>query len=99
MISLSRKKTVEIPFLGVTVTVDFVVPTALEVEENLKGGTKDSAIFEAFVTKVTSPDIEGWQEGVGAKTVLESPGTYPLVNKAALEVVQTAFISEAEKNG
>lgn len=98
MISLSRKKTVDVTFMDAKVSVEFVVPTALEVEENIKGATKDSSIFEAFVTKVSSLEVAGWQNGVGAKDVLDAPGTYGLVNKVALEIVQSAFLTEAEKN-
>ena len=98
MITLSRKRSADIPFMGVNVRVEYVVPTALEVEENIKGNSKDSEIFEAFVMKVSCPDIEGWQNGVGAKDVLSAPGTYSLVNKAALGIVQSAFLTEAEKN-
>ena len=99
MITLSRKKTADIPFMGVNVSVEFIVPSAIEVEEHIKGTQKDSQIFESFVTKISSPDIEGWQSGVGPKIVLEAPGTFSLVNKVALEIVQSAFLTEAEKNG
>ena len=98
MITLSKRKSAEILFMGETVEVEYVVPTALDVEEHIKGSTKDSSVFEAFVTKVSSSGIDGWQNGVGAKAVLEAPGTYSLVNKVALEIVQSAFITEAEKN-
>lgn len=98
MISLSRKKTVSIDFMGTEVSVEFVVPSAIETEEKIKKDAADSSIFSAFVTKVTAPDIEGWQEGVSAKTVLESPGTFSLVNRVALSVVQSAFLTEPEKN-
>lgn len=98
MITLSKKKTFDASFMGAGVTVEFIVPSALEAEEHFTKEAKNSAIFSAFVTKVVSPDIEGWQNGIGAKAVLEAPGTAPLVNDTAVEIVRSAFMTEAEKN-
>lgn len=100
MITLSRTKTVTIPFLGAEVMVEFNIPTAEEVESTIRGNKdlKDSDIFKAFVTTVMSSDIEGWAEGMKPDAVTVLPGTYPLVNAVASEIVKTAFVTEAEKN-
>ena len=100
MITLERKKTITVRFMGADVTAEFNVPTAEEVETTIRGNKdlKDSDLFKAFVTTVKSPDIEGWTEGLKPEDVVALPGTYPLMNKIALEIMQTAFLSEPEKN-
>ena len=100
MITLSRTKTVSIPFMGADVLVEFKVPTAEDVESVFRGNKdiKDTDIFKKFVSRVISADIEGWTDGLKPGDVTAMPGTYSLVNKAALEITQTAFLVEPEKN-
>ena len=100
MITLSRTKTVTVPFMGIEVMVEFNVPTAEEVETVIRGNKdlKDTDLFKAFVTTVMASEIEGWGEGIKADAVTTLPGTYPLVNKVALEIMNSAFITDDEKN-
>ena len=100
MITLSRTKTITVAFMGVDVEVTFNVPTAEEVETTIRGAKdlKDSDLIKAFVTSVKSAEISGWQDGISAEETLASPGTYPLVNAIAQQIVQSAFLTEKEKN-
>ncbi len=102
MITLSRIKTVNIPFMGVDVSFSFNVPTAEDVENVFRGpdakDLKDSDILRKFGTLLTSPDIEGWSEGIKPEEAVKLPGTYTLINKCAVEIMQSAFLTEAEKN-
>lgn len=100
MITLSRSKKVTVPFMGVSVSVEFNVPTAEEVETVFRGNKdlKDTDVFKAFATSISSPDIEGWKDGVKADEVVALPGTYPLVGKAVAEITKAAVLSDSEKN-
>ena len=100
MITLERTRTISVPFMNAAVAVSFNIPTAEEVETTIRASKdiKDTDLFRAFVTKVSCPDIEGWADGLAADAVTVLPGTFPLVNKTALEIMQSAFLSEAEKN-
>lgn len=42
--------------------------------------------------------LNGLKSGVSAETVLNSPGTFNLVSKVAMEIVNAAFLMESEKN-
>lgn len=102
MITLERIKTVTLSFMGVDVLFDFDVPTAEDVEVTFRGpdakDLKDSEIVKRFGRTFMSADITGWAEALKPEDVISLPGTYSLVNKAAVEVMQAAFVTEAEKN-
>ena len=100
MITLERKKRITVSFMGVDVIVEFNVPTAEEVETTIRGNKdiKDSDLFKAFTVLVRSSEIEGWKVGLAPDAVVVLPGTFPLVTKVAMEIMQTAFLSESEKN-
>ena len=100
MISLERVKTVTISFHDVNVDVTFNVPTAEEAQTKIRGVKEltDTGLFKAFVTKVESFEVIGWESGVSADTVLNSPGTFNFVSKVAMEIVNAAFLMDSEKN-
>ena len=100
MVTLERERTVSIPFHDVNVDVTFNVPTAEEAQTKIRGVKEltDTGLFKTFVTKVQSVYVEGWGEGVSAETVMNSPGTFNLVSKVAMEIVNAAFLMDSEKN-
>lgn len=102
MITLAREKTIEIPYFNnqAKILVTFNIPTAEEAETKIRGvkDLTDVSVFKMFVLKVVCNDIEGWENGVSAETVTNSPGTFNLVSKTAIEIVNSAFLTESEKN-
>ncbi len=99
MITISRNRTISVSFLGVDATAVFNVPTAEEVETVFRGNKdlKDTEVFKAFTTSISSSEIEGWKDGVKADTVVALPGTYPLVGKVVAEIMKAAVLSDSEK--
>lgn len=97
MITLLSEKTIEVPFKGSTVYVKFKVPTAIDAEEIISSKMKDSAIFKKFAIEISCKDVEEL-DGVFPSKLLEIPGTYPIMNKTALEILNSAIVSEEEKN-
>lgn len=102
MITLSRIKTATIRFMGVDVLFEYNVPTAEEFENEFRSpeakNLKDSEVFKMFGRTVLTDGIEGWESGIKPEEVVSLPGTYPLVSKAAMEIMQAAYLNDAEKN-
>ena len=102
MITLAREKTVEIPYFNnqAKIRIAFKIPTAEEAETKIRGvkDLTDVSLFKMFVLKVSSPDVEGWQNGITADDVVNAPGTFNLISKVALEIVNAAFLTDSEKN-
>lgn len=102
MITLSRTKTVTIPFMGVEVIAEFNVPTAEEVEAVFRGSDvknlKDTDVFKRFTVSLKSEGIDGWADGVSADAAAAAPGTFSLVGKVVTEITKAAIITEPEKN-
>ncbi len=97
MITLAREKSVEIPFRGAKITARYKVPTALEAEEIITSKLKDSDVFKRFAIDFSGSGCEDI-DGSFPSELLEIPGTYPIMNKVALEIINSAIISEEEKN-
>lgn len=96
MISIERRISAEFEWQGASVTVDIKVPTAADMYT--LSGKSDTDYFTAFVTKVTSADVEGWQDGVGAQTVLDTPGTFGLVRAVMTVIIEKAMLGAERKN-
>lgn len=97
---LSKRHLHMVPVIhDVNVDVIFNVPTAEKVQTKIRGVKEltDTGLFEVFVTKVQSYYVDGWEDGVSAETVLNSPGTFNLVPKAAMEIVNAAFLMDSGK--
>ena len=98
MITLERTHKERFTLQGENVDVTFRVPTAEDVENVFRNKeVKDTDVFKTFVIEVVSEGIEGWEGGLKPEDVTAMPGTYSIVNKVALAVTKTAFLSEEEK--
>ena len=95
MITITKEKTVTIPFAGTEALVRFKVPSAIDVEELRSENLKDSDIFKKFVLEV-SVEIEGYNEFPSA--IISLPGSYPLVRDTALQIINAAMLTDFEKN-
>lgn len=96
MISIARTISAEFEWQGASVTVDIKVPTAADMY-SLSGKT-DTDYFMAFVTKVTSDDVDGWQNGVDAQAVLDTPGAFGLVRAVMTVIIEKAMLGAERKN-
>ena len=97
MITLEKEKTVTVPFKGVDVSVRYKVPTAVDAESILNAKLSDCEIFKNFTLGVSCDEIEELN-GAFPSDIISLPGVYPLVNKVAWQIVNSATVSEAEKN-
>ena len=100
MVTLEREKTKHILFKGESVSVKFNVPTAEEFSTKIRGvkDLSDVDVVKAFVTKIQSNGITGWEEGISADQLCKAPGTFSLVSEIAVEIINSAVLTEKEKN-
>lgn len=97
MIDLLLNKDVQFDFGGALVTIKYRVPTAAEFEQIIDEKPKNTKVFSTFVTSCSSDDILSWKNGVDAEKVVETPGTYALVNETVKMIFEAATLSTEEK--
>ena len=98
MITLKREETVKFSFAEALVAVKFKIPTGAEAEIVLAEQPVDSEVFKQFVLEVQSPDISGWEKGVTAEEVVNTPQTLNLIRVVAKEIVGTVGVDVERKN-
>lgn len=98
MVSLARTKTVEHEFLGVSVTAEVAVPSAVEWVEALNGKSDNIELVRRFVKTVLSDDVEGMESGVTGEELVNLPQTFSLVMALGADVIAAAMPTEAQKN-
>lgn len=79
------------------VEVAYKIPTAAEAENILSSQTKDSAIFEKYVTSIKSNYIQGWGDGVTPDQVIAARGTYGLIHLIAVDIVDSMRVDFRRK--
>ena len=98
MITLKREETVNFSFAEALVAVRFKIPTGAEADILLTETPGDCEVFKQFVLDVRSSDIAGWEKGVTAEDVIDSPQTLNLIRMAAKEIVGTIGVEVERKN-
>lgn len=98
MITLSKTKTVSIEYKECRVDAVIKYLSAEEVDQAVTDKIDNNTLFKQYVEKISSPDIEGWQDGIDPKSVPSLPGTYNIVADIAAEIFNSAFLTKKEKN-
>ena len=98
MISLKREDSASYIFMEALVEIRFKIPTGAESEELLDTMIPDSEVFKRFVLDVRSKDIEGWQNGISASDVVDSPATLALIRVVAKDIVDGMKKDATRKN-
>ena len=98
MITLAKTKKVSIEYKECRIDAVIRNLTAEEVDKAVADKTDNNTLFRQYVEKISSPDIEGWLNGIDPKTVPSLPGTYNIVCDIASEIFNTAFLTKKEKN-
>lgn len=89
MISLKREDSASYNFMEALVEIRFKIPTGAEAEDLLDKMVPDSEVFKQFVLDVRSKDIEGWEKGISASDVVDSPATLALIRVVASDIVDS----------
>lgn len=97
MIDLSLNKDAQFDFGGALVSLKYRVPTASEFEQIIDEKPKNTKVFSKFVISCSSQDILSWENGINADKVVETPGTYALINETVKMIFEDATLSVEEK--